>query len=433
MTKYYKELLELDYKEVEPLDFYRDIFKNHLQEKGTYKDNKCCAIAVEFNNNKVKRHSITNDLNKISELLLSNNFIALSPISYIGKARRSNNARWMYALTVEIDDLRINKDGVNVGLTNLLHQFNTKHLPRPNYLITSGFGVHLYYVLDIPLKLTDNIKKSLVKFKDAITKRIWNDFISKADIQYESPYQAFRLVGGVTKAGDRTHAFKLAEAYITIEHLNTYVDPESTISMHYDSKLTLEKAKEKYPTWYENRIVNKKPRQSWTSNEKLYYWWLNKARTEIKTGHRYNALLILSVYAIKCNISYKQLETDAMSFLEYYGTLDATNNKFTIKDIRDALKAYKNKDNVKYTVNYISKLSGITIQKAKRNGRSLEQHLKVCRLIQEADNLDWRNKEGAPVKGHIVKKWQEQNPKGRKIDCIRDTGLAKNTVYKYWS
>ena len=33
----------------------------------------------------------------------------------------------------------------------------------------------------------------------------------------------------------------------------------------------------------------------------------------------------------------------------------------------------------------------------------------------------------------IVEEWQHNNPQGRKADCIRDTGLAKSTVYKWWN
>ena len=31
-----------------------------------------------------------------------------------------------------------------------------------------------------------------------------------------------------------------------------------------------------------------------------------------------------------------------------------------------------------------------------------------------------------------VQEWKQQHPEGRKVDCIRDTGLDKKTVYKWW-
>ena len=40
--------------------------------------------------------------------------------------------------------------------------------------------------------------------------------------------------------------------------------------------------------------------------------------------------------------------------------------------------------------------------------------------------------QGRPDKAKIVEEWRESNPLGTKADCIRETGLAKHTVYKWW-
>ena len=32
-----------------------------------------------------------------------------------------------------------------------------------------------------------------------------------------------------------------------------------------------------------------------------------------------------------------------------------------------------------------------------------------------------------------VREWQESHPAGKKADCIRETGLSKPTVYKWWN
>ena len=56
------------------------------------------------------------------------------------------------------------------------------------------------------------------------------------------------------------------------------------------------------------------------------------------------------------------------------------------------------------------------------------------RKLQEADYPDgeWRNKDGAPTKKTIVQEWRKAHPDGRKADCIKDTGLSKPTVLKWW-
>ncbi len=56
--------------------------------------------------------------------------------------------------------------------------------------------------------------------------------------------------------------------------------------------------------------------------------------------------------------------------------------------------------------------------------------------MQEFDDEDngtnWRNGNGRKPKADIVKEWRLAHPEGRKVDCIRDTGLSKPTVYKWW-
>lgn len=164
-----------------------------------------CEITKEKKGKKtvVKRHTITDDLDTIDDLLKSENFIIISPISYIGKSRKTENATRMYAFAIEIDDLRVSDDGRPVGLNDLLHHFDIELLPTPNYIICSGNGVHLYYVFEQPLILFDNVKKSLDAFKKALTPYFWNQYVTKdykiENIQFESPFQGFRMAGGVTK------------------------------------------------------------------------------------------------------------------------------------------------------------------------------------------------------------------------------------------
>ncbi|MBV4152159.1 hypothetical protein, partial [Holdemanella biformis] len=77
----------------------------------------------------------------------------------------------------------------------------------------------------------------------------------------------------------------------------------------------------------------------------------------------------------------------------------------------------------------------IRIEKNKRNGRKQEQHIKIMNAIRDIEhpNGSWINKEGAPTKQSTVQKWRSEHPEGKKADCIRDTGLTKPTVYKWWN
>ena len=67
------------------------------------------------------------------------------------------------------------------------------------------------------------------------------------------------------------------------------------------------------------------------------------------------------------------------------------------------------------------------------------QHLYLARRRKEdmkAIDLPMKAPEGRP-KGSsqqkkLVEEWQKSHPDGKKSDCIRDTGLSKPTVYRWW-
>ena len=45
---------------------------------------------------------------------------------------------------------------------------------------------------------------------------------------------------------------------------------------------------------------------------------------------------------------------------------------------------------------------------------------------------EWRIGNGRPSAEQTVLEWQEKYPEGKKADCIRETGLSKKTVYRWW-
>ena len=45
---------------------------------------------------------------------------------------------------------------------------------------------------------------------------------------------------------------------------------------------------------------------------------------------------------------------------------------------------------------------------------------------------DEYKKNGRPTAEDKVREWQFKNPGKKKADCIRETGLSKPTVYKWW-
>lgn len=256
------------FESVTPYEFYRDVFPiGELEERGKQEQGKYNGVAVELlprekdsNAQKIKRYVVTDDLYILDKLLESNNFIIISPISYKGKNRKAESARFIYGLAIDLDGVETVQN-----ITDLFYQMQNDILPTPTYAVTSGHGLHLYYLFETPLPAFENIKKGLHTLKTALIRRIWNRYVTVLSDkpQYQSIFQGFRLVGGVTKDGRRTKAYRTGEK-ITVEYLNNYVAEEKQLKeFSYKSKLTLPEAKKKYPEWYEKRIEQGQEKNIW--------------------------------------------------------------------------------------------------------------------------------------------------------------------------
>lgn len=432
------EFLENLYEEVAYQVFYRELFpEGSFEQAGVYETGMYNGIALAVtpgDRKKVRRYTITDDLEVIDDLVSGDDFCIMSPISYAGKSRKSENARYLYALVIDLDG--VDKD---YRMRSFLDQFEDPDvikrsfwaLPRPTYLVSSGTGLHIYYVFGKPIALFRNAIKPLENLKRRLTWQAWTQGASslKDKVQYESLFQGFRMVGSITKTGSRTRAFRVGEK-VTIEDLNDFVPPENRVeNLSYRSNLPLSVAKERYPEWYQRRIVEKQPKGSWRCKRDLYDWWKRQSY-KAEEGHRYWYLMTLATYAVKCGIDQNELEADALGLVDQLNRQG--NSTFGTDDAMCALEAF-NDSYVTYPIKTIEARTGIRIDKNKRNGRKQEKHLQGARAIRDINNENWREGNGRPDKEQIVIDWQRQHPEGKKIDCERETGLSRHTVLKWWS
>lgn len=432
------------YEEVSYMDFYRDIFPvGSFEQRGVYEDGKYngIAVAIEQGGKRTKRLTVTDDLEAIDDMAASDDFCLMSPISYAGKSRRSSNARFMYALAIDLDGLETLKqweffvEQVERGHEMLRFVWG---IPRPTYLISSGTGIHIYYVFERPVPMFRNIVEQLEKLKKRLTWQAWTQGASSLHdkVQYESLFQGFRVVGTITKTGGRCRAFSVG-GKVTVEYLNKFVPEEyRTQDFVYQSDLRLADAKEKYPEWYQRRVVEKRPKKSWTCKKALYDWWIRKLLGGAEQGHRYWCIMTLATYAQKCGVPRETLEEDAYGLIPFMNT---KGDEFTEDDVLHALEAYSD-SYITYPIDTIVVRTGIPIEKNRRNGLKQSQHLYLARRRKDdmkAIGLPMKSLEGRP-KGsgtaeQTVLEWRQGHPDGSKKECKDATGLSYPTIRKWWN
>lgn len=463
------------YEEIQPYDFYREIFGDgELDEADAFTKGKYNGIAIEITDKKIPdpkrpgrekqvvyRHTVTDDLDVVDQLLHSPHFCAMAPISYAGKSRSSKNARIMYALCVELDNLRVTKDGKQRGLDNLIDRYSKKchFIPTPTFVVASGSGVHLYYQFEKPLVLFPNTIKSLKAYKHQLTKMIWHESVTTTftneTIQQESIFQPFRMPGTLTKRGDRAVAFRVG-GKVSIDYMNSFMYPSlkgtCNIEGAYRSELLLKDAKEKYPEWYQKVVVEKdRSVKEWALSRRVYDWWLREIKYRAADGHRFHCLMMLAIYAIKCGnydpkknpnpVTQEEFEADAWSLLDDFKSRGKReDNPFTEHDVLCAIQVYEDRGMITYPRNSVAHKSGIEIKANKRNGQKQADHLEEARAIRDIrmrrQGKKWTDGNGRPQGSGSAKQtvwdWRHSHREGKKADCIRDTGLSKKTVYRWW-
>lgn len=446
------------FPEVAPMEFYREIFPTgELDQPGVFTPGKYMGIAVEIFPKaagslrpEVRRYSVGDDLAVVSDLLRSEQFCILAPISYAGKTRDSSRARNMYALVVELDNLVVRGDRQQ-GLYALMNLWGGDHpyLPRPTYIVASGNGVHLYYRFVRPIPLFRNVVQGMADFKRALTKMIWNQKTTtdytEDKIQYESIFQAFRMVGTRTKAGDIVQAFRCGQS-VTVAYMNSFMTKQELyktclIPEVYTSTLTLAEAKKKYPEWYQERVIEKRPKGKWDYSrqkghrgDEIYLWWLRRIRNEAAVGHRYYCLMMLSIYAVKCDIPEDRLLADLYEMLPIMDerTIDEGNH-FTLEDVTDALQAFYDKGLYTYPVTSIQNRSGLEIQRNKRNGRKQAEHVEYMNMMRAFKHKYGESELGGrPSMEQKIVHYIAMHPHEKKSAIARSLGVSRPTVNKYW-
>lgn len=431
-------LVQYGGREVDALTMYRDIFSlgDGLIQKvgepaGAFKAN---PIGYYRQNGRKKGHYrifFEDTFEETLKELQEADFAIVNGITYFGRKNVQEHASKVHALILDLDGV------TDKTLGTFLHgAFSDFDLyPLPNYIALSGHGVHLYYLLDEPVPLYPNIKIQLKAFKYAMIEKLWNEYTSRdRKKQFQGINQGFRPIGGKTKIdGVRVRAFLMNSHPHTLGSLGKYVPEESRVDegkLFKESHMTLEQAKKAYPQWYEDRVVNKRPKKYWVVKRDLYEWWKGQIRAGATYHHRYFNVMCLAIYAVKCGVPYGELEADALSFVPYLNSINPE-EPFTEQDVMSALECY-DKRYCTFPITDIEKITGISIPRNKRNGRRQDVHLKIARATRDILHEDWREGNGRPSAEQKVRDYLMSYPFASKKDIRDNTGLSYPTIRKYY-
>jgi hypothetical protein len=443
--------------EVTAMDVYTDMFRlrqGYIQKKNE-KPGQFKANPIGYWKNDKDEHGhfrifFDDTFEETLKELQKADFAILNGVTYFGRRRLSEHASKLYALIFDLDGVA--EDNLNNFFSGA---FRVDAYPVPNYVILSGHGVHLYYIMEKPIALFPNLRFQLKEMKYALTERMWNAYTSREEsIQKQGIFQGFRVIGGKTKQDapeSSVRAFKFEQPHWTISRLKKYVPTElrkqiDESKLFKESRMSLEEAKEKYPRWYERVVVRGDHHPTkWDISGKvhgdnpyaLYDWWRRRIQDGALYHHRYFCVMMLVIYGVKDDVPYEKVKQDAYDLIPFLNGVKP-DDPFTRADVDSALECYDDRY-CTFPIKEIAALSAIPIEKNKRNGRKQEVHMATMRAIQDIIDPqgDWRNKEGRPI-GHgtaagNVSAWREAHPEGRKADCVRETGLSKKTVYKWWN
>lgn len=379
------------------------------------------------------------------------------------------------------------------GMEALLHQWGVGNNPQwtggmyvaPTAMVCSGSGVHLYWFLKDPYPLFGNKgpdgkswrMEQWELFKSSFAKYVWNDFVS--DVPYQAEYhgQSFRLVGSMSKKNEIVEAFWISKKRYSMEELfnqkgcvakdihepapreawDTTTKKEMDLTKCADMKMspTMIEAQRKWPKWFQERVIEKKPPKQkgyWTASTNVYEWYKKQIENEPHAGCRYYRLYTLAQYGAKCGVPYNQVKKDCWEYGRQFQQIDPE-APLLDWEIEKAIQAYFHPQASESTIDFINEKAHLNIQKNKRNWRKRYEHLQADR-VKNDKGIPVRNQckdnresvllymrangmlEGRPIgsgtKQSIVKQWRQENPNGKKADCIRETGLTKPTVYKWW-
>lgn len=368
------------------------------------------------------KHMVKMSIAEALEQAESRNDILMGGSTYFKEFVSKATAKDIHAFIIDMDNVYS-----GVLLSALRNAWNTEkeELPMPTYIVNSGTGLHLYFLLKEPVPHyqcnAENIDQLYRRLAvQQTTKRIY----LQKQVQWFG--QDFRMAGSLNKYNWKNEVFKVGEKW-DIDELGKAVGLKDAHFVRYEEP-------RKKKAVQRDRTKNRPKRKGWRCNRGFYDYTLERCRNETKEGTRYMSFCALAVIAWKCNVPINEVEQDLLGLIPKYN--EGAVRKIKEKEVQHALRMY----NEKAMLTQRERLQdwiGWEYRPAKRNGRKRAVHLTLARgskaILKELGEMKPEGRpQGKSKQRDIIAAYRVEHPEAKPKDCIAATGISKNTVYKWW-
>lgn len=392
------------------------------------------------------------DIDELMEYQSCRADVYVAPASFINGCYSSACCKDLYAFVVDID--RIEPDTLKAIIENKNLGMMT---PMPTYIINSGNGVHFYYVFDTPVPHYFRNQPVLKDMYRTLCSTTSKNILAKTD--WHAITQPFRLPGTLTKLGQLVTAWKCGAKWTPVELGKRLGVPASTLDLQVrpllsqhefnaekERRAALMEAQSEIAAMSDQTKKKKKGRKPWVSSLEgktgFYLSCLQRCYEKTPEGTRYRSMMALTVVARKCGYPKEQLEHDLNMLLVHYSKIGKHMKQ---AEVKKALRMYTEKalktksETLEQWFGWgFPRIGEMLKERQKEKGKTTRSKSEIwerARKIRDIDypNGSWRNKSGAPSKQQEIRWWRVEHPDGTPKECIKDTGISKNTVYKWWN
>ena len=419
--------------QLSPIDFY-DLLFSDLGDTG-----KIMAVAAGQKYFTVKKENIV-------DLIAGRDDIYFSTAQFWDNYKRDAFIDKIWAYVVDVDH-------VSPGALRALFVGLQRSGPMPTVITNSGHGIHLYYILDPPLSTYSATRRKASELYAVL------NMIFEFKTDRHSIGHAFRAVGGLTKLGDVTSAFRVGDTWTNAELADAvdyeWVEPETaanrgtgaTEKMVAYARFLAESAGVTEPDYTDfndtYRFIKEQQgvrfsRSGLTAsdlasdrvgmysiappNAATAWYYKTKAKIMMRTeiSHRYTSLMALAVIAYKCRIPEAELQRDIEDIADEWEVDPRwSQDPFNRKNVPDALRCYSQRF-IKVRRETLEEWLGWEFSHKSPPARSQEEHLENVANQKRGRSLG------------LVMQALRDNPDANKTMISRMTGLSRPTVIKYY-